>query len=390
MISRRRFLQLTAAGLTLKVSDAFALARPEPAPGRVVVLFLRGGLDGLFAFAPVADPQLAEYRPTLSQAVLARGVRLGNTGFAAHPSCHALADLFAAKELSFAPCAGTTDRSRSHFQAQDVFELGSGAAHGRSGFMARTADALGAGAISFTREVPLAFQGSEHLPDVAPLRGSGLRLPSGRLLDAIRAAHHELRTGEALEQAIATENKIEAALGMEEAAAKGAPGTAAFPQMASRMGRILLDTPRLALAFADLGGLDTHAGEEAILSRTLDGLGEGLLAFKEALGEAEWRRTRLVVMSEFGRTVRENGTGGTDHGHGGLCLLAGGAIDGGRLIADFPGLSDAALNEKRDLPVLADWRALLGACMRDACGLSEAQLDAVFPGLPRQRIRLGG
>jgi uncharacterized protein (DUF1501 family) len=315
---------------------------------------------------------------------------LGGTGFSAHPSAQVLADLFAARELSFAPCAGTVDTSRSHFQAQDVFELGTGSSHGNSGFMARAAQLLGnsSGAISFTREIPLCFQGGENPPEVAPLSGSGLKLPEGRVLQSIRNAHHGYRSGEALEQAIVTEAGIQNAVGMDPQAARGAPGANGLGKMASTMGRILRGNRRLSLAFMDLGGLDTHAHEEESLSRTLRALGDGVSELKTSLGDMEWRRTQLVIMSEFGRTVRENGTRGTDHGHGGLFMLAGGAISGGRLIGGFGGLADQALNEKRDLPVLADWRALLAGCLAETGSLDDAALNTVFPG--RTRIHPGG
>jgi uncharacterized protein (DUF1501 family) len=354
----------------------------------MVLIFLRGGLDGLFAFAPVDDPQLAELRPTLSRAVLAQGIRLGQTGFAAHPACQSLAALFAAGELAFAPCAGTTDTSRSHFQAQDLFELGSGRIHGDSGFMARAARALGAraGAISFTQEVPLCFQGTDTAVEVAPLRGSGLKLPPGRLLDAIRVAHRGMDTGEALEQAIATQAEIETAAGMEPNAARGAPSVNGFAKESAQMGRILRSNPRLTLAFMDVGGWDTHAQEEGVLVRALESLSTGIAALKDALGPNEWRRTHVAVMSEFGRTVRENGTHGTDHGHGGLYLLAGGAMDGRRMIGDFKSLSDRDLNQNRDLPTLADWRALLGDSLKQTHGLQDARLREIFPGLPKQSL----
>ncbi|GAO36714.1 hypothetical protein SCT_2124 [Sulfuricella sp. T08] len=388
MISRRQFLRWGAGILAFPALQAYGYETAHSGNGRLVVVFLRGGMDGLFALSPVDDVRLGEIRPTLSQTVIKQGIRLGHTGFAAHPSCKGLASLFEAGELAFAPCAGTTDASRSHFQAQDLFELGTGTTHGDSGFMARAAKALGSssGAISFTREVPLSFQGGDVAVEIAPLSGSGLKIPSGRILDAVRLAHRGARTGEALDQAIATENEIEAAMGMEEGASRGAAPANGFSKVASHMGRILRGNPRLSLAFMEIGGWDTHAGEEGILSRALEPLADGLLALKVALGADEWRRTQVAVMSEFGRTVRENGTRGTDHGHGGLFLLAGGAIAGGRMIGDFRGLSDRALNENRDLPVLADWRTLLAGCMRQNYGFKESALAEIFPGMPRQRI----
>jgi uncharacterized protein (DUF1501 family) len=206
------------------------------------------------------------------------------------------------------------------------------------------------------------------------------------LLQAIRNAHRGQPTGDILEQAIATETEFESAMGMDPQAARGAPGANGLGRMAGLMGRLLRNNLRLALAFLDVGGLDTHASEEAILSRTLNAIGEGFLELKSSLGDVEWRRTRLIVMSEFGRTARENGTSGTDHGHGGLFLLAGGAIAGGRMIGDFGGLADTALNERRDLPVSADWRALLAACMRDTWGISDSALNVIFPGRPNQHF----
>ncbi|HTY98911.1 MAG TPA: DUF1501 domain-containing protein, partial [Rhodocyclaceae bacterium] len=375
---------LAAAGL-----EAWAVESPAQSPGRLIVLFLRGGFDGLFAFAPSADFRLGELRPQLARTVIANGIGLGDTGFAAHPEAKALADLYAARELAFAACAGTIDTSRSHFQAQDIFELGNGASHGPSGFMARAAQALGGGsAITFTPELPLCFQGGATAPEVAPLAGSGLRLPEGRALQAIRRAHAGRTTGDALDQAAATAAEIDAAMTAQPPADRGAPRADGLGGTAEAMGRLLRANPRLTLAFVELGGFDTHANEEAVLARQLRALGDGLVRLKSALGDTEWRRTRLAVMSEFGRTARENGTGGTDHGHGGLFFVAGGSVAGGRMLGDFAGLADAALNEQRDLPVLADWRDLLAACMGEVCGIGDRTLDAVFPGRPRQRFRI--
>lgn len=388
-MTRRYFLKSLAAGMLS--GQATAWAAKKPVDGRLIVVLLRGGMDGLHVFSPVADPRFAELRPGLAQIVGERGLALGASGFSAHPAAAPLADMYARSELLFSPCAGTVDTSRSHFQAQDVFELGSGALHGPSGFMARAVAELGGefGSISFTREIPLAFQGAVRMPEVAPLDGLG-RLPAGRLLDALLQAHAGLPTGVALEQEMVTESDIAAALSdgaMDVNAARGAQPAAGFPRLARDLGRVLRANSRYALAFVDLGGFDTHAAQEAVLSRAVLALADGLLLLRSELGEAEWRRTRIVISSEFGRTVRENGTRGTDHGHGGLAVLMGGDIAGGHLLGDFPGLSDAALYQGRDLPVLVDWRDLLASAMRDALGFADAALDRVFPGRPRRRWR---
>jgi uncharacterized protein (DUF1501 family) len=388
MNNRRSFIKLSVAvAIGLRVQQAFAFESPTDSHGRLIVIFLRGGLDGLYAIAPIDDPQLVVKRPTLATTVVASGIRLGNTGFAAHPSCAKLADLFNAGELSFAPCAGTTDKSRSHFQAQDLFEIGTGQIRGDTGFMARTAKVLGVDqAISFTQQVPLSFQGLDQPPEVAPLTGSGLKIPSNRLRDAILRANQNTKTGEALQQAITTESEIESTRGMEVAAARGAPAVNGFPKVAMQMGHMLQANPKLSLAFLDLGGFDTHVTEDGILPRALENFSEGISTLKDALGAEEWKRTHVVVMSEFGRTVRENGTKGTDHGHGGIALLAGGHIAGGRMLGGFHGLDDSALNQNRDLPVLLDWRDLLSDSMRHVYGFNNKNLDDIFPGRTNQIV----
>lgn len=387
---RRTLLQGLLAFGGLTAGAGWTLAETAPATGRVLIVFLRGGLDGLFAFAPVADPRLAILRPTLASTVAAQGLPLGDTGFAAHPACAPLAELFHAGELSFAPCAGTVDNSRSHFQAQDVFELGSGKASGSTGFLARALAELGGrqGAVSFTQRIPLILQGGERMPEVAPLLG-GLRLPEGRWLAGIRSAHAGLRTGEALEQAITTQTDVSAALaeaGMEAFASKSAPAATGFVRLARDMGRVLRRSPRFGLAFVELGGFDTHANQEPALARTLAALSEGLMVLRAELGEVEWRRTRVLIGSEFGRTAKENGTRGTDHGHGGLLLVAGGTYPGGRLLGGFDGLSPAALHEGRDLPVRLDWRTALADCLQNGFSLSSDALDRIFPGRPRSAL----
>lgn len=263
----------------------------------------------MFAFAPVADPRLASLRPGLSREVLSNGLPLGQSGFAAHPACRQLADLYAARELAFAPCFGTTDRSRSHFQAQDLFELGDGRTQGRQGFLARAGEALGKGsgsrvrAIGFSANPPLALQGGDA--ELMPLSGSGLQVRHDRALDAIRAMHGQQASGKAIDQALASQAELERVTGMDPKAARGAAGVNGFPKAAATMARILHDQPRLGLAFIDLGGWDTHAEQEGTLTRSLPLLADGLLALRDGLGPTEWRRTQVLVCSEFGHTVRE-------------------------------------------------------------------------------------
>jgi len=388
--SRRRALLGGLAALTAAAAapTAWALSQPQRANGRLLVVFLRGGLDGLFAFGPTTDPRFAELRPTLSRPLLEGGLPLVRSGFAAHPALAPLAELYASRELSFAPCFGTTDESRSHFQAQDLFELGNGQTRGASGWLARAAQAAGSElrCVGFGSEQPLILQGAAvGRVELMPLAGAARQVRADRALAAIRAMHAEQASGAAIEQALATQSELDRLGGMDPQAARGANGVAGFPKLAARMAQILRSDPRLALAFIDLGGFDTHAGQAASLGRSLPALAEGLLALREGLGDAEWRRTQVLVCSEFGRTARENGTQGSDHGHGGLALLLGGApgrLGGGRLLGDFSGLAETALHQRRDLPVRLDWRSVLGRLLQESLGFPSATLTEVLPGMP--------
>lgn len=387
-MNRRHLLQASAAASAWPWLS-WAAPSESAVQGRFVFLMLRGGFDGLHAFAP-RESRLAELRPTLAQPLLTQGLPLGKTGFVAHPAAQTLADFFARGELTFAPCAGTVDSSRSHFQAQDLLELGTGAIRGPSGFLARAANLLSGSstAVGFTQEMPLVLRGAEVQAEIIPLSGNGLKMPQGPLLDALRAAHAGQSTGVALDQALATQAELEMSQGMDPKAARGAAGVNGLPLTLTRMGQVLRRNRRLSISFLDIGGVDTHANEDNTLTRFLATLGEGLNAFKESLGPEEWARTKVVVLSEFGRTVKENGTRGTDHGHGGLCCIVGGALDSNTLLGGFDGLGTSNLNEGRDLPVRVDWRDLLAATMRTTIGYTERELDVIFPGRPRQSYKV--
>ena len=211
-----------------------------------------------------------------------------------------------------------------------------------------------------------------------------MRLPSGPLQDALLRAHAGSPSQRWLQQAIDTQALL--AQADPDQASRNAAPLAGWAAQARQMGQVLRQQPELALAFVDLSGVDSHVNQAAGLAQPLTQLGQGLLAMKTALGEAEWARTRVVVLSEFGRTAAENGTRGTDHGHGGLALLAGGGLGReGRMLGDFAGLQANALFEGRDLPVTLDWRSLLAAVSQAVFGLSARALDQAFPGRPAWR-----
>ncbi|HWW21981.1 MAG TPA: DUF1501 domain-containing protein, partial [Steroidobacteraceae bacterium] len=295
--------------------------------------------------------------------------------------------LYQQRQVAFVPFAGTDDLTRSHFETQDSIELGQplGGRHDfRSGFMARLSNSLLAGStppapIAFTDALPLCFQGPAQIPNLS-LKNVG-KPPFDERQSRILAGMY---AGHSLQSAVSNglELRQEVAQAMADemtAANRNAINSKGFELEAERMGRLMRDNYRIG--FIDIGGWDTHVNEGAAqgaLATNLAGLGRGLQAFAQSLG-SEWNNTVVVVLSEFGRTFRENGNRGTDHGHGTVYWVLGGAIAGGRIAGEQQPLERVNLFQDRDYPVLNDYRALLAGLFRSMWSLTAAQLEPVFP-----------
>jgi uncharacterized protein (DUF1501 family) len=170
----------------------------------------------------------------------------------------------------------------------------------------------------------------------------------------------------------------------------GAPPSAGFAAQAARLGRLLDRDPRIRLAFLALGGWDTHIAQgnhQGQLANRLRSLGDGIAALAGGLGAA-WRNTVILVLSEFGRTVAENGNGGTDHGHGNVVWIIGGAVKGGKVLGGWPGLEPGQLYQRRDLAVTTDFRSVIAVVLERHMGLSDEQVDTVLPGAPPASLEL--
>ena len=383
---RRDLLRLAATLPALSVAGQLFAAPASPA--RFLLIFLRGGYDCANFLIPYASSFYYEARPHIA---IARPDASAPTGAVALDADWALAPavratlepLYQQRQLAFVPFAGTDDLSRSHFETQDSIELGEPSRGRRdfgSGFMGRLVQVLGSsGPIAFTDALPLTFRGSADIPNVS-LKGVGKPAFDERqtsLLTGMYAEHH-------LESAVADglELRQEVALTMADemrAANRGAINTKGFALEAERMGRLMKEQYRLG--FVDVGGWDTHVNEggaKGALTNNLDNLSRGLASFSQALGE-QWRSTVVVVVSEFGRTFRENGNNGTDHGHGSVYWVLGGALNGGRIAGEQLAIERKTLFQDRDYPVLNDYRAVLGGLFRPMWGLSAAKLERVFP-----------
>ena len=415
-LDRRQLLQL-AGGLGGALLSARLYAAPRSGP-RFVLVFLRGGYDAANLLIPYSSDFYYEARPTIAIArpvsaaspeTLADGAQALDADWALAPALRdTVGALYQQRQVAFVPFAGTDDLSRSHFETQDSIELGQpldGVRDYRSGFMARLAATLAsqgsaARPIAFTDALPLSFAGPSPIANVSLKRIDRVafddrqrrilaQMYAGTPLEPAVADGLALRTQVASEMADLADSDRRARMGAEMlAASRNAVSGSAFELQAERMARLMRDDYRIG--FVDVGGWDTHVNEGAAqgaLAANLSGLGRGLSAFASALG-SEWNNTVVVVLSEFGRTFRENGDRGTDHGHGSVYWVLGGAVAGGRIAGEQQRVARETLFQDRDYPVLNDYRAVLGGLFRSLWQLPPARSAQIFPGVEPRDLRL--
>lgn len=379
-------LRLTRRGALLGLTAAFTLGRTSlalaqaPGDNRFVVVILRGAMDGLSAVQAYGDPDFAALRGELAlgQPGGAAGSVLDLGGFyGLHPALAQMHALYAAGDVLVLHAVAGAYRSRSHFEAQDYMESG---AERRltSGWLNRAVAAMPAGgrgpagqdlAVNMGLDAPLLLRGPARVQEWAPAHFG--QAPSADLYARLAAlTDHDALLGPALREALQRNG-----LGDDPGA-----GIKARPEvvLAGAAGRLLAapDGPRVAVF--EIGGWDTHVAQTERLGKQLAILDAAIAALHENLG-ASWRQTAVLTMTEFGRTARINGTRGTDHGTAGVAFLAGGAVAGGRVRADWPGLSPGRLFENRDLAPTADLRSVAKGVLAQHMGLSGAALDQVFP-----------
>lgn len=398
-VTRRSFLETSLfAGAGTLVASRFALAN-APTDSRFVFVLLRGALDGLSAVPPVGDPDYAGLRGQIALAKSGEGAALKLGGdFGLHPALTFLHSRYQAKELAVLHAVATPYRERSHFDAQNVLESGDLRPHGiDSGWINRAIASLQwkkpEGGVALGANVPLAMRGPAEVASWSPTKIAALDEATMQRIQDLYSRDPLLskRLADALESdAIANEAQAAANEDAEEMKGGGVETeekvkrnyNARYAETARAAAGFLKreDGPRVAMF--DTTGWDTHAneggatGQLALRLRALDG---GLFALKEALGPV-WRNTVVLVATEFGRTAAINGTRGTDHGTGAAAFLLGGAVAGGRVVADWPGLSRGSLYENRDLKPTRDLRTVMKGVLRDHLGVSAAALDSkVFP-----------
>jgi uncharacterized protein (DUF1501 family) len=391
-VQRRDFLLgLTATTLSVRGLKLYAGAATE---AKCLVVFLRGGYDCANVLVPFSSSYYREARPTLAiprpEAVNAQACLALDGNWGLHPELKdSVLPLWNRGQAAFLPFAGTHDLSRSHFETQDGIEGGEpvdGPRDYGSGFLNRLAEVLGnANPIAFTDGLPLIMQGRITVPNVS-LKQFG-KAPFDDRQMAILA---DMYRGQALEGAVVEGLQLRKDVARDfereqTEAGRNAISAKGFELEARRMGRLMRE--RFSLGFIDIGGWDTHVNQAPALASNLGNLGKGLAAFAEELG-APWGRTAVIVLSEFGRTFRENGTRGTDHGHGCVAWVLGGAVKGRRIVGEQVAVERKTLFQDRDFPVLNEYRAVFGGLFRRLYGLNDAQVERVFPGVKTRDLGL--
>jgi len=419
VLTRRFFLRGSALAMAGMGQAPMWLARAAASEGRkrknMVAIFLRGAADGLNIVVPFGDRRYRDVRPTLGLPAPAPRDQNQNNGpfgpvidldgkFGLHAGLRLLKDLWDNKQLAIVEATGSPDPSRSHFDAQDYMESGTPGKTG-NGWLNR---ALGAPmgeasplrAVALSTRVPRTLRGEHEAVALGNVQDFNIsdqeRLAILRNMYSLTPDATLRRTGKDAFEA------MQMLQGMAKDRARSGPGPGPFPPGAAggfpnarpsypaggQLGRNLQELARLIksdagveAAFAEVDGWDHHQNENAQLPNLLNQFSNAIAAFCQDLGD-RMEDVVIVTMSEFGRTVEENGTGGTDHGHGSLMMVLGGAVQGGKIYGEWPGLEKEQLFEGRDLAVTTDFRVVLSELLRGHLGRTD--LDTVFPGFKPQ------
>jgi uncharacterized protein (DUF1501 family) len=409
-MNRREFLKqatvLSASGLLFLSGNAWAARAigDEQNRKRLVVVFLRGAVDGLNVVVPYSEDAYYSSRPTIA---IPRPEENGgalrlNDHFGLHPALSPIMPLWEKRSLAFIHASGSPDSSRSHFDAQDYMETATpGAKTTPDGWLNRLLEVLpgtrnATDAISVGPTLPRILSGRISTTNL-PLNPAGIR-PAATDRPQIQAAFERLYSGNdplsvAYREGQSSRKKLMADLAEDmKIADAGAPSPIGFAGEAQKLGRLIARDPAIKVAFFALGGWDTHVNQGSVngqLPNRLKALGESLLTFVQALGTS-YSDTVVLVMSEFGRTVVENGNAGTDHGHGNVMWVMGGNVQGGKIYGQWPGLSGNELYEGRDLAVATDFRQIIATVLEAQFGLTSTQLSKVVPNGPRPSRELNG
>lgn len=398
-LNRRESLRWLGCTAVAGLPGARLLAAPAAGPQRLLVVMLRGAYDATNTLIPYSSPFYYEARPNLAIAKPGADEHAAielTADWGLHPALRtSLLPLWQAKSLAFVPFSGLEDPSRSHFEMQDKIEFGRGSRSNdySSGFLNRLAAELSSGfaPMSFTSTLTPILRGGVRVPNMVLERG--LIRPSNpqelERSEQIARMYEGTALAANVREGFDTRQRVQRELAGEmEAASRGAASPQGLALAAPRIAKLLRDSYRIG--FIDVGRWDTHVGQGAatgVLADRLTELGGALATLARELGDV-WADTTVVVVSEFGRTFRENGNRGTDHGHGSALWVLGGRVRGGRVLGEQVASQPQTLNDNRDWPVLNDYRAVLAGLFGRWYGLSPAALERIFPGAKAQDVGL--
>ncbi|MES2833132.1 MAG: DUF1501 domain-containing protein [Pseudomonadota bacterium] len=369
---------LMAAGLSLTFAGR-AAAQTRGPRRKLVVMVARGAMDGLSVTVPVGDANYRRLRGDLA----VEGALLLSDSFGLHPSLAGLHAMHAAGQMRWAPAVAIPARIRSHFDAQDVLENGGeGLRQATDGWLNRALALTGGTGLSIGPQTPLILRGSAPTTSWAP----GGQVEGG---DRIASLLQDLYVDDPM---LAT--NLARGLETEAMAMRVGDGTPLRRNDVNGLGqavaRLMTGEAGADIVALSVDGWDTHARQSAQMAPRLTGLDQIIGGLHDGLG-GEWSNTVVVVVTEFGRTARANGTGGTDHGTASTMLLAGGGLSPGGPIGDWPTLADNRLFEGRDLAPTLDVRSVFKSLLRDHIGVDRAALDArVFPDSAAEAPALDG
>lgn len=407
MINRRLFLQALAAS-SLPVVSSRVLAASSPKQPRFLFVFLRGGYDAASLLIPMSSAFYGEVRPNIGinrSGTDANSAISLTADWGLHPALRDnIYPLYSKGQALFIPFSGTDDLSRSHFETQDSIELGQPLVGHRelgNGFLNRLATVLNKdsnkfSAMSFTDQLPLIMQGSMQIAN-AGVKNVGKSALDARQSQLIASMYRGQTLSKQVDDGFATREQINQQMQAMQSEDKymemtdgnrSAISTKGFALEARRIGKLMQQ--QYALGFVDVGGWDTHVNQGSAngnLATRFKELGDGLSAFASEMGSG-WDNTVVVVVSEFGRTFRENGNRGTDHGHGTVYWVLGGAVQGGRVAGEQIAVEQKTLLQNRDFPVLNEYRSTLAGLFTRMYGLSPTQLNYVFAGVKAKDLAL--
>lgn len=386
-MNRRNFLKsslILGATLPILNNHVFAMTSSENKQ-KILVVFLRGAYDGLNLLIPHNDSFYYESRPNIG--VKKELLKPLTNDFSLNPSVHELLlPSFLNKELAFVHCCGSLDNSRSHFHAQDIMEYGifDNSSVYKQGFLYRLYEELANQSVfpmSYTNNLPLIFKGDKVIPNIS-LNSKNKFNPNERQSNLYNQLYQDSNLSNIQKESIEMAHEINQTLNAEMmSASRNAITSKGFSIQTQRLAQLMKNQPGISIGFIDIGGWDTHVQEgshEGNLPNNLKNLSQGLLTFKNNMG-TQWKDTTVMVISEFGRTVRENGNQGTDHGHGNVMWIMGGNINGGKVAGEWKDLTPQNLHENRDLDVMNDYRSVIASILQPRLSLSKNQLNTIFP-----------